>query len=113
LRDYTATKQAEAVQQSWVSATETFRNSIAGSDWPGGTRNRQKLGECLLQLGLSENPSAESLAKGFEYMKKNHMLVDNEEIAQRDAVLKAQTPAELRAAVGYRGINEGGGFWGR
>jgi hypothetical protein len=113
LREYTASKQREAVQQSWVSATETFRNSSAGSDWPGGTRNRQKLGECLAELGLADSPSAENLSKAYAYMKKNNMLVENEEIALANKVNSATSYEDLKAQIGYKGYDGSSGLWGR
>jgi len=113
LRDYTATKQGEAFDNAWRESTETFRNSQAGASWPGGIANRQKLGECLVELGLADSPSAENLSKAYEYMKKNDLLVENEATALANKVNAVSSYEELKSKIGYRGYDASSGLWGR
>jgi hypothetical protein len=56
--------------QSWEQASEIFRNSPAGADWPGGVKNRQLLGDKLAALGLVDaEDKVAALAQAYAAMK--------------------------------------------
>jgi hypothetical protein len=112
LREFSANKQNEAFQQSWAEAAETFRANHP--DWIGGEAN-----QALFARLLGENPElmdAEDKSAALEavyyYAVENKMLVANPELTARDAIQKAQTFDELKAAVGYRDPSSSG-LWGR
>src|ERR1700722_233408 len=72
-----ARRNAQTIEKGWAAATEEFRNSAEGSTWVGGVANRNILGEYLVELGLSNSPSAENLSKAYEYMKERGLVVPN------------------------------------
>jgi hypothetical protein len=82
-------------QQNWASATAEFLRGPGGS-WPGGEANKQKLGDVLVSMGLSENPSVDSLARAYDYMKKNNLVVANEAVEFEDRIAEATSHEELR-----------------
>src|SRR6266699_435230 len=78
LREVAASQQTERTIQSWAEATEEFKNSSAGSSWPGGEANRAKLGEILVEMDATDHPNAENIARAYRYMQENDLLVQNE-----------------------------------
>lgn len=106
------------VTPSWEKATTAFLNSPAGSDWPGGEANKLKMAQLIEENGLADAPDkTAAMAAVYGYMKANHLIVPNEEIArqtaesERDkAIREARTPEELKAAVRI-GQSSGGTFF--
>jgi hypothetical protein len=56
--------------QSWASASDEFRNSSVGGDWPGGEKNRMLLGDKLAAMGLTDaTDKVAALAQAWQAMK--------------------------------------------
>jgi len=87
-------------QNSWADATSTFLNSPEGADWPGGQENVKIAGQLLEEHGLVDNPSAETLASVWKYMKENNLAVENSEVIAQQRIADAKSPEEIRAALG-------------
>jgi hypothetical protein len=99
--------QAASYEKSWQQATAEF---LSHSDWPGLESNRARLGATILELGLVDSPSVESLQRAYDHMKKNNLLVENPQTVQAQKIANAKTVAELQAVVGYRGTTA---LWGK
>lgn len=78
LREVAATKRSERFTQSWADATTQFLQG-AGKDWPGGSENLEIAGRLIAENGLTDQPSAETLATVWQHMKENGLAVDNPE----------------------------------
>lgn len=79
-----AVEQNEAVafKQSWVDATEQFKNSPAGSDWPGGEQNTNLLRMKLAEMGLIDaEDKAAAIAAAYADMKAKNMVYPVERAA--------------------------------
>jgi hypothetical protein len=91
-------------QQSWEDATQTFLRQTP--DWPGGQENLQIAGRLIQENGLIDSPTAETLAKVWQFMKDNSLAVETPEqraAKEREAweseIAKANSPSELAAAL--------------
>ena len=71
----------EMYQTKWKNATEDF---LAGSDWPGGQANMKRLGETILEMGMTDNPSAETLTAAYKTMRDKNLVAPNEETKQAE-----------------------------
>jgi hypothetical protein len=98
--------QTASYEQSWAQATEQF---LASSDWPGGTENQKRLGETLIAMGATKEPSVKTLRRAYDHLKKNNLLVENAELTREKRLAEAKTPAEIREILDYRGPS---GIWG-
>ena len=80
--------QSQALVQSWSQATEQFLQG-PGAKWPGGDKNMAQMEMALATLGLSDQPSVDSLVKAYEYL------------TQRDAIFANNAPlsAEEKSAA--------------
>jgi hypothetical protein len=66
-------------QQSWADATNTFKTTAAGSDWPGGNKNTNLMGMKLIELGLTDaDDKVAALRAAYEALKKDGMLHDGD-----------------------------------
>lgn len=63
--------------QSWEEASEAFRQ--ATPDWPGGDANLQAISDAIVELGLTDNPSPETLTRAWEHLKATNKVADNPE----------------------------------
>jgi hypothetical protein len=113
LREVSASKQGERMAQSWAEATEEFKNSSAGSDWPGGEANRAKLGEILVEMDATDHPNAENIARAYRYMQENNLLVANESVDQANRIANANSPSEINEALGYNERVRSSSLFGR
>jgi hypothetical protein len=86
-------------EQSWEQATQEFLQSGEGRTWPGGEENKQRLGQVLIEMGLIESPSAESLARAYEYLRENDGLVPNPEVQAHQKISEATTFEEIVEAA--------------
>jgi hypothetical protein len=86
----------ERTTAGWQSATQEF---LQTSDWPGGERNRDLLGQVLIKMGAAESPNAENLKRAYQYMRDNDLLVPNAELEAVKAIGAATSPEALRAAA--------------
>lgn len=65
------TTQDAAEAQSWGQAVETFLNTPAGADWPGGDKNLNLIGLQIQAMNLSDAPDkVAALAKAYNKMKE-------------------------------------------
>jgi hypothetical protein len=108
LKASVAEKQSQKFNQSWADATAEF---LSHSDWPGSETNRTRLGGIILELGLVDSPSVESLQRAYDHMKKNNLLVPNPATELANKIAQSKDPAELRQVLNYRG--DSSGVWGR
>lgn len=60
-------------QNAWEKATNDFKQEL-GAEWPGGNQNMKLMGYKLAELGLTENPSKDSLLKAFNALKEDGMI---------------------------------------
>jgi hypothetical protein len=98
LRDQAQQQETKNYEQSWAQAVEKFLAVDGpGADWPGG-KNQKLIETALVALGLSDQPSVESLAKAYDYLKQNGTLFPHEaEVTQADIfrVTEKMAPAEI------------------
>jgi len=98
LRENTQAHEAQVYEQSWAQAVQKFLSVDGpGADWPGG-KNQKLIETALIALGLSDQPSVESLAKAYDYLKQNGTLFPHEaEVTQADIVRATEkmAPAEI------------------
>jgi hypothetical protein len=119
-----ASKQFE---QSWAQASEEFLRG-AGSDWPGGTKNRELIGMKLASMNLIDaKDKVAALATAYADMKKSGTLfagdVSPEEIIESTANASPQEILEAwkstqggdAEAANQAFIQDfsGGRFWGK
>lgn len=106
-------KQEARDEKSWAQASEEFRNSPVGANWPGGLVNQKRIGEVLISMHAEQSPSVENLRAAFEYMQQNNLLVEPEELVLEKKIKEATDFESLKNAVGYRGTDGSSGLWGR
>lgn len=109
LKDAVEQKRDENVEHSWKSVTHEFLNSPAGSDWPGGAANLQKIGEVLTAMHVENSPSVENLAAAYKYLKDHDQIAENPELVRATKINEANSFSEVQAALGSRGS----GLFGR
>jgi trimeric autotransporter adhesin len=94
---------------SWAAATDTFLNSPAGADWPGGDANKEILGLKLAELGLIDaEDKVGALTKAYNELKGRGVLhpyvppvqADAAAVAAKAAADKATADAAAAAAAG-------------
>ncbi len=87
----------EQANKSWSEATEIFLQSEAGANWPGGTRNRQLLGDKLAALGLLEaTDKVAAMAQAYQALKDANTLFDGDYSQKQLEDLTANmTPVEI------------------
>ena len=96
LRDAVNANIGAQTAQSWSQAGETFRNSSAGADWPGGTRNQEILAMKLSELGLLEAPDkVAAIAQAYAALKQKNTYFPYGDF---------NTEAEWRAANGQPAV---------
>jgi hypothetical protein len=86
-------------QNTWATAVDSFLNSDAGNDWPGGQTNMELMGRILEETGMTE-PTVENIAAVWNYMRENDLAVENPEIAQQQQISEAASVEDIRAALG-------------
>lgn len=105
LREYSEAQEVKAFAETWESASEKFRNSALRASWPGGKLNQKRIGESVEILGLTDQPTAETLAKAYEYMKQKGLVAPNEEFEREKQINSAIDYESLKHAVGYHDSN--------
>jgi hypothetical protein len=99
--DALATVSDAIYQNTWQAATEAFLNSEAGADWPGGERNLALAAQILEQSPeLLNQPSADALARVWEYIKENNLALPNPETEAANAISEATSVESIREALG-------------
>jgi hypothetical protein len=86
------------VVTSWAEATEAFKENYfkdTQSAWPGGPEWVEAIGQKIAELGLQDQPSAESLQRAYEAVRAAS--------EQYSAIRDAKTPDEIAEALGMRG----------
>jgi hypothetical protein len=89
-------KENEQIASSWQAATEAFLQG-PGNDWPGGEQNKERLKNKIIELNLTDNPSAESLHQAFLAIKAED----------------ATTPEQMREALGINDRARNSTLFGR
>jgi len=84
----------EQLAKSWGEAGEEFRQT---SDWPGGNKNLQLIGDKLVAMGLTDAPDkTDALRQAYDALKAGGTLFDGDvSQAQLEAMTKDATPAEI------------------
>jgi hypothetical protein len=85
---------------SWKSATDEWMATPEGQSWIGGEQNMRTIGDIIAKFNLTDQPSAETLSRAVRYAKENDMLVENPQLTQRQKIEEAQSPEQLREALG-------------
>jgi trimeric autotransporter adhesin len=90
-----------SLTQSWEQATEAFRNSAAGADWPGGGQNLEIIGLKLQALQLVDaQDKVAALAQAWQSMKESKMYFPYQAASAGDAAAaKAATDAAAAKAT--------------
>jgi hypothetical protein len=87
-------------QNTWAQATEAFLGSDEGADWPGGQENLAIAARLLEENGLTGQPSAETLAAVWKYMRENDLAIENPEVTQHQQIADATSVEQIREAMG-------------
>jgi hypothetical protein len=90
-------------RNSWTDATTEFKSNH--SDWKGGVELTNRVGEKLIELELSDNPSAESLESAWAAIQ-----AEDSEAATTEKLANAQSPDAVLEALGR---NKYSGMFGR
>lgn len=102
-----------AFQKSWADATSEFL-SIPGNDWPGGEENMRIVAQLIEANGLTDRPSADTLAQVIQFAKENGMLAANPQAELAQKLAAAQSPEEINDLLGRSQRNNyERGFFGR
>lgn len=103
LRATVEQNQSASYEQSWQTATEQFKNSPAGSDWPGGDKNLNMIGMRLVSMGLTDaKDKVAALAMAYADMKKTGMIFPGDAAAVETPIVTppaTPTAAEVAAAT--------------
>lgn len=111
LRASVAEKQNDAFQNSWVSATERFIENHP--EWPGTDTNRDILGTIVTEQNWLDEDPLEALEAAYKHAVENELLVENPQVAAHQRIASANSPEEIRAAVGYHDHGQTSGLFGR
>jgi hypothetical protein len=114
LRELSAQRQGQALEQSWTDAAISFGKSHA--DWVGGEYNKNTLAQIISDNGWVEaEDKGRALEDAYVFAIEHHMLVEPEDQVEARELAAAQTPAELQELLRAKGhlapINSG--MWGR
>ena len=75
LRESVDQTRSRSFEQSWAEATEIFKNSPAGQDWPGGQKNLEIIGMKLSSMNLVDaEDKVAALAQAYAAMKASGTL---------------------------------------
>lgn len=98
LREQTQKVQVEAYEKNWSDAvTQFLAVDGPGADYPGG-KNQKLMEMALVTLGLQDQPSVESLAEAWNYLKQRGTLFPHEAEVTQAEILRAtekMAPAEI------------------
>ncbi|MGB9010628.1 MAG: hypothetical protein WCC18_18600 [Candidatus Acidiferrales bacterium] len=87
-----------AEMQTWAQATEEFKNSEAGADWPGGEQNRELLQQIIFNEGWQNNPDKlETLTNAYAVFK--------ELVARHEGAASARTRQDMDQVLGITARN--------
>jgi hypothetical protein len=98
------------IERAWVDATSGFLNSEAGSWWPGGSDNMEKISHVLIEMGATEEPCVENLRRAAEYLRDSGQLIENPEVALQQKIADAQSFSDI---VSIMRPGSGGSLFGR
>jgi len=103
LKDAVNTNLETKESQSWTQAAEAFKNSSAGSDWPGGDKNLAIIGDIIASRPelLNAEDKVAAMAAAYEQMKSRGTIFPYVDPAATTTVAAAtvQTEAEKTAAA--------------
>jgi hypothetical protein len=111
-------QEETATVNDWTEATSTFLERHR--DWPGTDKNRDILGQIIIENRWLDRDPLEALEAAYRIAQEQGRLVENPEVAaqQRSAALQQKIAEctdqnELRALLGYTGVARESGIWGR
>jgi len=103
LKDAVNTNLETKESQSWTQAAEAFKNSSAGSDWPGGDKNLAIIGDIIASRPelLNAEDKVAAMAAAYEQMKSRGTIFPYVDPAATTTAAAAtvQTEAEKAAAA--------------
>jgi hypothetical protein len=110
------TQQAadEKVVTDWQQAVEEFKHSEAGADWIPCKENTETISDVLRQMDAQDSPNAEHLKRAWKCMKEQSLFVETADSKMQKALASAQSPEEIRDALGMndRDRARSSGFFG-
>ena len=91
--------------QGWADASERFKNSAEGSDWPGGDANMKIIGEEIIAMGLQDSEDKfGALVAAYQKLKSEDRLVPTPGQALARELAEATSFSDIaRLAKGYQG----------
>lgn len=93
---------------NWENATSEFL--AQHPEWPGGEHNRELMGQAIIDRGLQDQPSSETLERVYDALRKQNLLTANPETVaaqkQYNDISRANSVEEIRKLAG------GGGYFG-
>ena len=103
--------ELETYGQTWQEASAEF---LQKSDWPGTEENVRRLQNAIVELGLVDKPSVESLRAAYQHLIDTDNLAENPELTLQQKITEATSPEQLRAILGYHGESreDGRNYWG-
>lgn len=113
LRTYSQTKKEENYTAAWQRAGEEFQK--ANPDWAGGDNYQVMLDLIQSSPTLLNDPSAETLARVWNHMKENNLVVEDAADVEARELSEARTPEDLAAVLRSRNriAPLGTNIWGR
>lgn len=98
LKSSVEANRLRSLEQSWEQATNVFKTTAVGSDWPGGAKNLEIISTKLQALGLADaDDKVAALAQAYSWMKQNNMIYPADVPADAPATPPA-APATVPAA---------------
>lgn len=105
-------QESESFQSNWETGTQKF--VARHPEWVGGDANRDTLGQIIVEHGMVDMNPLDALEKAYAIAQEENRLVENPAVTQWNAINEAQTPEQLRAALGIdRSYGVGRDIWGR
>jgi hypothetical protein len=88
---------SEQLEQSWAQASEVFRNSPAGADWPGGTKNQELIGlEITAMDAINAQDKVAALGAAYARLKSKGMLFESDHTPEEmKALTDKMSPVEI------------------
>lgn len=100
LKETVDATQSAKVTNSWARAAETFKQTPAGADWPGGEKNQELIGLKIAALGLADaEDKVAALHTAYAEMKRTGLYFPQGDTAPVAAATVAAPAAEVTEAA--------------